>query len=190
MRHRGKTTERHVDELRRLRARITELEKSEADCRRMEVELGNSKELLQKTFESQPDAIFVLDVGSPPKIVDCNPAAASMFGYARQELLGRTTQFLHVSEATLEQFQEQLYPIISHEAAFHFADFQMRREDGEIFPTEHCVVPSKDEEGARIGWVSVACGTSPSVRLTRMRSARVKSDTGLLSKPSHMESKR
>jgi PAS domain S-box-containing protein len=155
MRNKGKATKRQVGELGGLRKRIAALEKSEAELRRIELELRQSRELLQKTFESQPDAIFVLDADVPPRIVDCNRAATSMFGYARQELLGRTTQVLHVSEAMLEQFQEELYPVIIQQADFHFADFQMRRRDGTVFPTEHTVVPLKTEEGARIGWVSV-----------------------------------
>ena len=155
MRNKGKATERHVGESGGLRKRIAILEKSEAELRRIEMELRQSRELLQKTFESQPDAIFVLDAEIPPRIVDCNRAAKSMFGYARQELLGRTTPVLHVSEAMLEQFQGELYPSIIQQGSFHFADFQMRRKDGTIFPTEHTVVPLKTEEGARIGWVSV-----------------------------------
>jgi PAS domain S-box-containing protein len=155
MRNKGKATKRQAGELGGLRKRIAALEKSEAELRRIEMELRQSRELLQKTFESQPDAIFVLDAEVPPRIVDCNRAATSMFGYPRQELLGRTTQVLHVSEAMLEQFQEELYPVIIQQADFHFAGFQMRRKDGTVFPTEHTVVPLKTEEGARIGWVSV-----------------------------------
>jgi hypothetical protein len=33
-----------------------------------------SRELFEKTFMSLRDAIFVLDTGIPPKIIDCNPA--------------------------------------------------------------------------------------------------------------------
>lgn len=37
----------------------------------------------------------------------------------------------------------------------HLPDFEMKRKDGTIFPTEPSVVPLKDEQGKRIGWVSV-----------------------------------
>jgi len=70
-------------------------------------------------------------------------------------MLGRTTAFLHVNETTLRKFQEHLYPGIEEHGFLHLPDFQMRRKDGTVFPTEHSVMPLEDEEGKRIGWVSV-----------------------------------
>ena len=76
-----------------------------AERRRTEEELRKSKELFEKTFTSQRDAIFILDAQIPPTIVDCNPAAEEMFGYTCQEMRGRTMAFLHVNEVTLREFQ-------------------------------------------------------------------------------------
>jgi PAS domain S-box-containing protein len=75
--------------------------------KRTEAALLESKELFEKTFRAHRDAIFILNAEIPPKIVDCNPAAAEMFGYSREEMLGRTTVFLHVSEEALRKFQKQ-----------------------------------------------------------------------------------
>ncbi|MCG6918176.1 MAG: PAS domain S-box protein, partial [Deltaproteobacteria bacterium] len=64
------------------------------DRKRTEQELRNSKELFEKVFTSQQDALFILDQSVPARILDCNPAALKMFGYNRQEMLDRETNFL------------------------------------------------------------------------------------------------
>ncbi|MGA2466655.1 MAG: PAS domain-containing protein [Thermodesulfobacteriota bacterium] len=117
--------------------------------------LQESKELFEKTFISQRDAIFLLDAINPPTILDCNPAATEVFGYTRQEMVGRTTDFLHVDETAQKEFQGQLSPTIAERGFMHLFEFRMRRKDGKVFPTEHSVIPLEDEQGKRIGWVSV-----------------------------------
>jgi PAS domain S-box-containing protein len=126
-----------------------------AERKRMEEALRESKELFEKTFTSQRDAIFILDAKNPPTILDCNPAALETFGYSRQEVLGHTTTFLHVDEAALRKFQEYLYPAVEKRGFFFLSEFAMKRKDGTVFPTEHSVVPLKEQQGKRIGWVSV-----------------------------------
>ena len=126
-----------------------------SERKRAEQELRESKDLFEKVFESQRDALFILDGSVPAKISDCNPAAAEMFGYNRQEILGNTTSFLHVDESSLRKFQEQLYPAVTEQGFFHLAEFKMKRKDGTVFPTEHTVLGLEDEKDERIGWVSV-----------------------------------
>jgi PAS domain S-box-containing protein len=117
--------------------------------------LQESKELFEKTFVSQRDAIFLLDAINPPTILDCNPAATEVFGYTRQEMVGRTMDFLHVDETAQKEFQGYLYQTIAERGFVHLFEFRMRRKDRKVFPTEHSVIPLKDIQGKRIGWVSV-----------------------------------
>jgi PAS domain S-box-containing protein len=117
--------------------------------------LRKSKELFEKTFRSQKDAIFILGPGNPPKIIDCNPAAEKVFLYSRQEMLGRTTEFLHTNQTELQNFQKQLYPGITERGFFHLSEFMMKRKDETPFPSEHTVVALENEMGERTGWVSV-----------------------------------
>jgi PAS domain S-box-containing protein len=137
-----------------LEQRVAELEK-QLHGRDVDAALRKSKELFEKTFRSQKDAIFILDSGTPPRIIDCNPAAEKVFGYSRQEMLGRTTAFLHTSEEGLQNFQEQLYPAIRELGFFHLNEFIMKRKDESAVPTEHTVVPLENETGERTGWISV-----------------------------------
>jgi len=117
--------------------------------------LQESKELFEKTFVSQRDAIFLLDAINPPTILDCNPAATEVFGYTRQEMVGRTMDFLHVDETAQKEFQGYLYQTIAERGFVHLFEFQMRRKDRKVFPTEHSVIPLEDIQGKRIGWVGV-----------------------------------
>ncbi len=136
--------------------------------RRTEQALRKTKERLEKIFVSQRDALFVLDAEMPPKILDCNPAASKTFGYSRERMLGQNTAFLHVDEASLTKFQKHLYPSIARQGFLHLPEFKMRRKDGAIFPTEHTVVPLEDEQGERIGWLSVVRDITERVQAKEM----------------------
>jgi PAS domain S-box-containing protein len=116
--------------------------------------LKRPQQLLESTFISLRDAVFIIDANTV-EIVECNPAAAEIFGYSRHELVGRRTSFLHVDEASLEDFRKHLYAAVEKEGFLSRLEFNMRRKDGTIFPTENSVVPLKDEQGRLVGWVSV-----------------------------------
>jgi PAS domain S-box-containing protein len=113
-------------------------------------------ELLQKTLNSIDDATFILDSANPPRILECNDAACTIFGYAKKELLGRNTDVLHVSDKALKKFQSRLYAAVEeHRLPVHLPDFSMKRKDGSVFPSEHFVSQLLDDQGIRNGWVSV-----------------------------------
>ncbi|MFN2183038.1 MAG: GAF domain-containing protein [Anaerolineae bacterium] len=162
--------------------------------------LRESQHLLQTTFASLRDAVFILDTGAPeivssneqwddgqepvqmawrlggggkpasvdnvvpaphpeaprdPSIIDCNPAASEMFGYSRDEMLGRPTMFLHLDKASLQDFREQLFTAVENKGYLSHLEFRMKRKNGQVFFTEHSVVPLVDQEDRQFGWVSV-----------------------------------
>jgi PAS domain S-box-containing protein len=118
--------------------------------------IGRQADLLQKTFDSMIDAVFILDAKVPPTVLECNRAASAIFGYDKPEILGRTTDFLHVSEETLKEFQSQLYQGVQQgRLPLHLKEFRMKRKDGSIFPTEHSVTQLLSDKGERTGWVSI-----------------------------------
>ena len=122
--------------------------------KRAEEALRESQQLLERTFASLLDAVFIIDADTV-EIMDCNPAASEIFGYSSQEMLGRTTAFLHIDQAALEEFRQHLYPAVEEKGFLFLPEFRMKRKDGTVFPTEHSVMPLEDEQGKRIGWVSV-----------------------------------
>ncbi|KAF0196234.1 MAG: Diguanylate cyclase/phosphodiesterase [Bacteroidetes bacterium] len=117
--------------------------------------LENSMQMLEKTMYSLLDAVLIIDADTV-KIMDCNPAASTIFGYSRQEMLGQTTAFLHVDEASLEVFRQHLNSDMKAGKEFMFLpEFKMKHKNGTVFFSEHSVVPLKNKLGQRIGWVSV-----------------------------------
>lgn len=116
--------------------------------------LRESQQLLEKTFFSLREAVFIIHAETV-QILNCNPAASTLFGYGYEEMLWRTTDFLHVDEAALEEFRKHLYAAVAEKGYLSDLEFHMKRKDGTIFPTEHTVVPLLDEAGRRVAWMSV-----------------------------------
>ncbi len=110
--------------------------------------------MLGETFASLREAVFIIDANTV-KIIDCNPGASEMFGYSREEIIGRATTFLHVDEAALDEFRKYLYSAIKEKGFLFLPEFRMKRKNGEIFFAEHSVTPFEDDQGNRMGWVSV-----------------------------------
>jgi PAS domain S-box-containing protein len=134
------------------------------DRKKAEEALKESKQLLEKTFFSLREAVFIVNATNT-EILDCNPAASEIFGYSREGLLGKTTAFLHVDEASLGEFRERLYPAIEEKGYLSLAEFKMKRKDGTVFFTEHSVTSLENKHGQRIAWVSVIRDISEAKRL-------------------------
>ncbi len=155
-----------IQEERNLLVAIAERLGRTIEHRRAEQALKASRHLLRRTFDSLEEAVFIID-RETVKIIDCNTAASAMFGYSREEMLGRTTDFLHVDAAALEAFRAHLYPAVQKEGKLSYLEFEMKRKDGTIFPTEHNVAPlyavrltntnapQVPDHGQQTAWVSV-----------------------------------
>ncbi|MBN2735320.1 MAG: PAS domain S-box protein [Methanomicrobiaceae archaeon] len=117
-------------------------------------ELLREKKLFWRTFESLRDAAFILGA-HPVKIRVVNEAAVSLFGYDKKEMIGRTTDFIHVNEASLNKFRTHVYPYLEKHEKIPRFEMQMKKKDGTIFQTEHSVNPLFDSEKNHAGWVSI-----------------------------------
>lgn len=128
---------------------ITERKKVEDQSKRQ-------AELMEKTFNSMTDAVFILDAKVPPTMLECNDAASAIFGYEEGEMLGKTANLLHVSAKAKKEFQSLLDSAVEEgRLPFHLPEFKMKRKDGSVFPSEHMVEQLLNDEGKRIGWVSI-----------------------------------
>lgn len=113
----------------------------------------NAEELLRATFESLDAAVFVVEAATRT-VVDCNPAVGRLFGYRREEVIGRNTAFLHLDQAAYEQFGRDLFPALDAHGVYR-TEYRVRRKNGEVFPSEHCVTQVLDARGRRTHLVSV-----------------------------------
>ena len=123
------------------------------ELKRMERELHESHQLLEKTFSSLDEAVLVVDPHTRT-IVTVNPAVEVVFGYSEEETLGRNTEFLHVDKAMYQEFGQELFLALDKDGVYR-GEHRMRRKDGSIFFTEHTVSEVLDDSGHRVGVVSV-----------------------------------
>ena len=121
---------------------------------RAEQSLRANRRLLERTLHSLRSAVLVVNADTMV-IEECNPATTQIFGYTRDELIGRTTAFLHVNEAMAEQFASHLHSAVEDKGFLSDFEFRMRRKDGTMFPTEHSMMPIRNEVGRLVSWVSV-----------------------------------
>ncbi len=124
------------------------------DRKETEKALLDSHHLQKMVFASMSGAIFILD---PQMTIvrDCNPAVTTIFGFSREEMLGHTIALLHTDPFSFEEFRRRSYSSLQGNGILTNFEFQMKRKDGSIIPTEHNLVPLDDPQAGRVGWVNV-----------------------------------
>src|SRR5215475_9650607 len=83
------------------------------------------EQLFQTFFESSPDAIFIEDMAG--NVLDCNPAAATLHGTAREDIIGK-----HVSELVPPEYRDDIVTL-SPQPKIDFEGFSLRA-DGRSIP--------------------------------------------------------
>ena len=126
----------------------------------------HSQDLLPRIFESLSDAVLL--IGPPHRgiVTVCNGAAKQLFGYSPHELVGRTTEILHVDEASFRKFGELGEPVLDRDGRFEI-EYPMRRRDGTVFEALITVTVLDAAEGWGGGVVSVIRDVSRRKRAER-----------------------
>lgn len=123
------------------------------DRRLAEEELRKTNLLLSKTFSSLRDAVFVVD--APDRVIlTCNDAAERIFGYRKEEMIGRKTEFLYVNQEAFQEIGRRFLASLDKTGVFHDR-YPMRRSDGTVFSTETVITPILDDSGRRMSQVGV-----------------------------------
>jgi len=125
-----------------------------SERKKAEQEIKKVKELLEQVFASLTDTLFVVDVEDERKIVSCNQAIENVFGYKVDEIIGRSTEFLHVDSEAYMKFGKMVIKAFDTKENL-VTDFKMKRKNGEIFNSEHIVSEIKDKSGVRRYVVSI-----------------------------------
>ncbi len=110
------------------------------------VELRKTKILFEGLFEFAPDSIVV--VNSEGSIVQINKQAENIFGYSRDELLGKPVEIL-IPLRFREQHVEQLKRYMSHpRIRFLGSGLELygRKKDGSEFPVDILLGPLQTEK--------------------------------------------
>jgi PAS domain S-box-containing protein len=121
--------------------------------KQVEDELKRINTLLNNVYSSLDEAVFVIDP-QDRSIISCNEAAVSMFGYAKNEMIGRNVRMLHKSKEMYDLFGNILFTSLRSEGVLRLC-FNMRKKNGDIFPTQHTATPIKESNGSISMVVSV-----------------------------------
>ena len=135
-----------------LQRRVTELEKQIAGLWETETANGIAGLWQERIFNSLEEAVLV--VTPDRKLVNVNDGALRMFGYSREELASLSTAVLHVGQDQYVEFGKIIQEAFNRGEPANF-EFEAKRKNGEIFPTEHTVTLLKGDQGDHIGIVSV-----------------------------------
>jgi PAS domain S-box-containing protein len=130
------TKEQLIKDLIKLRERIDELAKIEADKNKYLEELNKTKAMYEGLFEFAPDAIVV--VNREGRIVQVNKRTESLFGYSREELLHSGPDIL-VPERFREKHRElrRMFMAEPHVRPMGTGlELYGRRQDGSEFPVD------------------------------------------------------
>lgn len=120
--------------------------------RQAEEELQKSELWMTNIFNTLEEAVLV--VTPDRELLNVNDAAIRMFGYSQEEIAKESTSLFHVDEQHYLEFGKRISKAFSEGEVAHF-EFEAKRKNGEIFPTEHSVSLLKSPDGTTLGIVSV-----------------------------------
>jgi PAS domain S-box-containing protein len=115
--------------------------------------LRKSHDRLDGVLASLNDAILMVDPVTR-LIIGHNDATTRIFGYSHEDLINKDSAFLHVDQAHYEQFGREAMAAYA-DPGYYVKEFEMRRKDGCVFPTEHFVRPVSAPNGSIMYVVSV-----------------------------------
>ncbi|MBI9105415.1 MAG: PAS domain S-box protein [Spirochaetales bacterium] len=115
----------------------------------------SKSDILESIYECHSDAIFIISSSPERNIVDCNDAAARLFGFDREELIGKSIDIVHTDDAASGEVEEIFFPKTVKKGFFHLDKFKMKRKDSSIFFSELSVMPLFSATGEHQGWVSM-----------------------------------
>lgn len=117
-------------------------------------ELFQSRQLHSLVLQSLAEAVLILGPAGT-EIIDCNPAARDMFGYARRDILGKDIGMLLPDDAEVPDFSGFPADFINTAHSHANNEIEMKRMDGSRFPCAFSVSPVLDEHRKHNGYVLV-----------------------------------
>jgi two-component system cell cycle sensor histidine kinase/response regulator CckA len=121
------------------------------DLQKTHEQLRKSEERYRQLFNSIRDTILVTDTDR--NIIDCNQTFTKVFGYTKEEIIGRKTNFLYDSE---DEYLEMGKELKNHLNESHFTYvINYRKKSGEILPGETSAIYLGNDKGQIIGFIGI-----------------------------------
>lgn len=131
-------------------------------------ELEISKLRLSSIFDQLDEA--VLSISMDRVITYVNTAMERMFDYSRDAFLGQSTRILHVDDDHHVSFGKILNSSFERDDTILF-EFEGKRRNGEVFPTEHIISLLRDNAGRPTGFIGVIRDITESKKAEELRKA-------------------
>ena len=133
-----------------------QLKKELRERQRSEIALQKSEEQLRAIFNAASNVSFIItDAKDPePIIKGFSPGAEQIFGYGRNEVLGKPVSILHVPEG-VKNFPEAHRKMRNGKIGFS-GETTLVRKAGETFPALFSTHPLQDGKGGMYAAVSVS----------------------------------
>ena len=107
---------------------------------------------MRSVFDALEESVVLV---TPQRVVrDINSATERIFGFCKDEVTGRATEMFHIDHAHYEEFGRRILEAFKKGESAEF-EFELKRKDGETFPSHHTVALLNDGEGKSIGIASI-----------------------------------
>ena len=125
--------------------------------KRTENALKDSETLLKSVFNAAENASFIItDLnGKDARILEFSPGADRIFGYSREEVVGKPVAILHLKE-DVDRFPEVI-ELMNREKAGFSGESILVRKDGEKFPALFTTYPILDATGKMTATLGGCC---------------------------------
>jgi PAS domain S-box-containing protein len=131
--------------------------------KRAEEELERSEARYRAIFDTNQDVMIVTD--TERRIIDINEEALrKVFGYGKEEVLGKSTAFLYPDTEAFQEFGKTFY----HSGRAGFTGTTLKRKSGETFPAETIVTEISDDQDNIMYFLEVHRDISDAVTLRKV----------------------
>lgn len=112
-----------------------------SDRTRREADVGESEHKYRRLFEESQEGITITSPAG--EIIDANPAACTLNGYTREELLGMNASELYADSAE----RENLVQTLQEEGEIRGMELSLHRKDGDEIVCQVSATVWRDEDG-------------------------------------------
>ncbi|HMK43977.1 MAG TPA: ABC transporter substrate binding protein [Dissulfurispiraceae bacterium] len=114
--------------------------------RRIERALRESEEKYRDLYDNAPDMYHSVDANGT--IIDCNETEATMLGYQKSELIGRSITDIFSPET--QRIHEREFPVIKQQRSVFGLERDIVRKDGTVFPASLNVFMEFGKDGSMV----------------------------------------
>jgi len=121
-----------------------------------EASLQKSEQRLRAIFQAAADISFIITDGvdANPQVLEFSPGAEKIFGYSRNEIIGKSVAILHLPE-DIQHFPQAHEQMRQGETGFS-GETTLVRKNGEHFPALFSTYPLLNEHGEMWGALGVS----------------------------------